>query len=368
MKQMNKTLLLNLLYRDGPLSRIDLARRTRLSPTTVSVLIEEAMREGIVHETGTGETETGRGRKLKLLGIRADYGYFLGVDLSKSRVLIVMLNLRGDIVARERYGPLVGTNRIEQQLPRMILQFAASHRIEYRLLKWVGVSVQGWVDEHHEKVIASYSLNLHDMPLKAKLEQALQLPVHLVNDIDAAGFAERYNGAAKELRTIVYLLIGYGCGAGLVINHQIFRGTRGEAGRTVELQQYSTDVLAERLRGMDAGKWSGIDDDEEVVSSFVDRALQGNEPYAALLEQIIEDVSKYCGILLQFLNPQQLIINGWISHHALLLERLIARIQRYESAPDGPTPIQAAYWRDEGAAVGAATLGLYQMFNMHKEE
>jgi predicted NBD/HSP70 family sugar kinase len=365
-KEINKSLLLHLIYHHGPISRIELARLTKLSPTTVSVLIEEKIREGIVHEVGT--TSSGLGRKMKMLSIKANHGYILGVDLSNSPGRMVLLDMQGEIIATYEFERLIGVEAICGRLPALIQSFLNGQNLKNEQVLSLGLSVPGSIDEERKIVIHSNSLKMENVPLESILQESTGIPIHLVNDLDAAGFAERFSGAAKEVGTIVYLLIGYGVGAGLVINHQIFRGNLGQAGRTGEMYPFGTLVLSERLRISYPDEFVPDLNPEDIIIAFLQRGLTGEEPFKKELDMIIHTISKYCGTVLQFLNPQKLILNGWVVKNETLFMELTRLIQHYENSPGKPTAVEASYWKELGAAVGAATLGLHEIFKLKTVE
>jgi len=360
MREINKSLLLNLLYQDGPLSRIDLSRRTLLSPTTVSVLIDEAIKEGIVYESGVS-SGTGVGRKMTLLSIKEDNGYVLGIDLSNSPSRCVLLNMRGKVMATQPLKRLIGEESIRSDLIEMIRGFIDSEQIPLDSISRIGVSVPGRITADQASISSIY-LNVENMPLKKMLDDAFHIPVNLVNDLDAAGFAERFSGAAKGNETIVYILIDYGVGAGLVLNNQIFRGSTGRAGRIEEYVDFLTDKLAQRLKEQFPDAFATLSE-EATVQQFVQLGMDGIEPYASELEPIMHRIAKYCGNVVLLINPEKLILSGWITENEAFFQRLIGVIHQYEDRTDR-TPVSASYWKEYGAAVGAATLCLHQMFKM----
>lgn len=359
LKEINKSLLLNLIYQHGPISRIDLSRKTKLSPTTVSVLMEEAIREGIVHETGT--FGSGVGRKMTLLDIHADNGYVLGIDLSRAPSRCVLLNLRGKVVTKEKLERFIGEESINSDLTEAIQTFISRQNVDPDLIKWLGVSVPGSLDEKREMIIRSSYLQLINFPIKKLLYEAFKIPVHLFNDLDAAGFAERFSGAAKGNRTIVYILIDYGVGAGFVINNQIFRGSTGQAGKIHDFYYYSTENLYKRLRKEYGDLFANVAPDE-AIRKFIQLALDGREPFKKELNEIKQNIAKYCGNVLQLLNPEKMILNGWIAANEEFFQKLSDQIHKYEVSSGTPTKVAASYWKDYGPAIGAATLGLHQMF------
>ncbi|MGE6228569.1 ROK family transcriptional regulator [Paenibacillus chitinolyticus] len=363
LREINKSLLLNNIYEQGPISRVDLARKTRLSPTTVSVLMEEAIREGLVRETGTAGS--GVGRRMTLLDINASGGCVLGVDLSNAPARCVLLDLRGNLLASQPLQPaqpLFGPEAMCSELPQLIRAFLEEQETPLATIRWMGVSIPGRIDEKRENVVNSTVLGLENFPLRTKLYEEFNIPMHLVNDLDAAGFAERFNGTAKGLQTIVYILIDYGIGAGLVLNNQIYRGRHDRAGRIREFSRFSTANLSKRLLETYPDTFGDVRDDEPlVVRRFVDLGMQGAEPFAGELEEIIETIASYCGHVLQLLSPEQLILGGWVGESEPFFTRLAERIQSREQAIV-PTPVHSPRWKEYGASIGAATIGLHRMF------
>ncbi|WP_409341951.1 ROK family transcriptional regulator [Paenibacillus sp. MBLB4367] len=359
MKESNKALLLHLLYHDGPMSRVELARQTKLSPTTVSVLIDEAIREGVVYEKGT--SGSGVGRKQIILDIQADSGYSLGVDLSYRAARIVLLNLRGEVIGSEKSALLIGEVQLRQTLPGLIGGFLARQGVSSDKIRHLGVSLPGVIDEERGCVTESTYLKLKEFPLAHWLSDSTGMQVKLVNDLDAHGFAERFSGTAQGFHTIVYILLDYGVGAGILIDNRIYRGSGGEAGRMSAFVPYTTGVLAESLQRAHSEPFKGLTP-EETIGKFVELGLQREEPFALLLTEMTEKISAYCGSALQVLNPELLVLNGWITHNETYLHVLKERIAYYEASLREAAPIRSSYWKEFGSAVGAATIGLDALF------
>ncbi|MVP00870.1 ROK family transcriptional regulator [Paenibacillus lutrae] len=358
LREINKSLLLNYIYEQGPISRVELARKTRLSPTTVSVLMEDAIQEGLVRETGTAGS--GVGRRMTLLDIHAEGGCVLGVDLSNAPARCVLLNLRGKVLAAERLEPLFGEDTIRIELPKLIRSFLSNQSAQLSTIRWMGISIPGRIDEKRENIVNSTYLGLQNFPLRTLLFEEFGIPMHLVNDLDAAGFAERFNGAAKGLQTIVYILIDYGVGAGLVLNNQIYRGRNERAGRIQSFAPYSTKYLSKRLLESYPDHFSDMDP-THIIQRFVELGIGGVEPLASELNGIIQGIAAYCGDVLQLLSPEQLILSGWIAQNEAFFSKLAEEIQKSEAALV-PTPVKAPQWKEYGAAIGAATIGLHRMF------
>src|SRR5437868_761741 len=107
MRLRNSGLLLNLIWREQKVSRADLARRTGLSPSTVSAIVGDLERSGLVQSTGEGLSRGGR--RPTLLGFCDDAFAIIGVELGASHVLVTLTNLRGKVqAARHGAHPVQG--------------------------------------------------------------------------------------------------------------------------------------------------------------------------------------------------------------------------------------------------------------------
>lgn len=99
LKKINKTLILDILKRDGPISRAAIARKTQLSPPAVSSIIAELINENLVIQIGLGISPSGR--KPILLDFNGDAGLVVAVDAAGAAITIGLLNLGGQVIARK---------------------------------------------------------------------------------------------------------------------------------------------------------------------------------------------------------------------------------------------------------------------------
>ena len=98
-RRVNRQRLLDAIRRHGPISRADLAKRTALSPPTVSGLVEELVTAvGLLREVGIGASSGGR--PPVLLEFNAEYGYLVGVDLGSRMLRVALTDLQGTVIAR----------------------------------------------------------------------------------------------------------------------------------------------------------------------------------------------------------------------------------------------------------------------------
>src|SRR5690348_16155187 len=106
-KHFNQALILRLILSQGPLSRLNLARQTGLSPAALTVLTGALLEEGLLVEmVDEREESIARvGRRSVPLDLNAGAGVVLGVHITPRVVRVGLVNLKGEIVDQERFGP-----------------------------------------------------------------------------------------------------------------------------------------------------------------------------------------------------------------------------------------------------------------------
>lgn len=222
----NRSLVLQTLYREGPLSRADLARETRLTRVTVGDLVGELIAEGLAHELGTRVDPTRPGKPATLVDLDRDGHRIVAIDLSETSVFRgSLLDLDGVILHRREL-PAVGLRGEEAALAALALARSLVQLADRPVLG-VGVGSPGIVDLSGT-VLSAPNRGWIDEPMQARLASDLGLPVTVANDANAAALAEfGYAGASADLMLI---RVGYGVGAGLLLAGTPLFGSRFAAG------------------------------------------------------------------------------------------------------------------------------------------
>ncbi|HEY6697052.1 MAG TPA: ROK family transcriptional regulator [Acidimicrobiales bacterium] len=222
----NRSLVLRTVFRSGPLSRADLARSTHLTRAATSELAGELLTEGLVEELGT-RSDQGVGKPATLLGLVPDARLTVTLDLSDdARFRAALVNLGGKVLDR-RTAPRDGRRA------DAALELATDLCVELagaadRPLLGVGVGSPGVVDPAGI-ILEAPNLGWHGVDLSAGLLHALDVPVHVANDANAAALGELGLGGPPE-RSLFLVKIGHGVGAGLVLDGHLVVGDRFAAG------------------------------------------------------------------------------------------------------------------------------------------
>jgi predicted NBD/HSP70 family sugar kinase len=223
----NRRLLLRTLFRDGPLSRADLARSTHLTRVTASDLVAELLDEGLVEELGT-RVDQGVGKPATLVGIVADARLVLSLDVSGDEEFrAALVDLSGKIVDRAAaaHGDCTGQDAVDLAA-RLLADLAERAQ---RPLLGVAVGSPGIVDPAGV-VLQAPNLGWEGVDIGEVLRTRLGgLPTYVANDANAAALAELILGGPPE-RSLLLVRIGHGVGAGVVIDGNLVVGDRFAAG------------------------------------------------------------------------------------------------------------------------------------------
>ena len=184
--------VLRMLWQERRISRADIARKTGLSRSTVTELIDDLLPTGLISETGVGPSRGGR--PPIVLEFRDDAGLLLGVDMGASHVAVALMDLRGEVLAwRHAFHPVrsdpEGTRALIDRLCAECLAERAGAR---GLLVGIGVAVPCPVDPAHPDRLSE--LVLPDWKSKGgfkKLATRYRVPVFMDNDANL-GALERY--------------------------------------------------------------------------------------------------------------------------------------------------------------------------------
>lgn len=234
----NRELLLRTLYREGPHSRADLARRTGLTRVSVSDVVGELLADNLVVEVGM-RTETRPGKPAMMLEFNEHAHQTVTLDLSHSTLYRgAVLDLGGTVVARRdvEIGDSTGTDALAKVVG---LVGALRDQVTAPLLG-VGIGTPGIVDPAGV-VLSAPNLGWKDLGLQSVLVGHFSCPVVVSNDANATVLAERCYG--RSAADTLLIRVGVGVGAGLLLGDMPVLGSRFAAG---EIGHVVVDVDSER--------------------------------------------------------------------------------------------------------------------------
>jgi predicted NBD/HSP70 family sugar kinase len=375
MRARNSALLLNLIWRERQVSRADLARRTGLSPSTVSAIVGDLERAGLVQSAGAGLSRGGR--RPTLLGFCDDAFAIIGVELGASHVLVTLTNLRGQVrAACHGVHPVQADPEGALALVRTFIDDCLrAERVARRRLLGIGVAVPSPVHPSAPGRLSPLILPAWDgVDVQAHLAGAYQVPVFVDNDANLGALSEGWWGAGRSGDDLTYIKVATGIGAGYMIRGELYRGAGGTAGEIGHLAVdpsgprclcglngcLTTFIGSSAVRALARERMTGERGRTPTVADIV-RAAQAGD---AAARTIVDEVGHYLGIavagLVNLMNPAVVVLGGEITAVGdLLLDRLRETVHaRALSTSVAETRIVTSNLGDQAIAVGAATLVL----------
>ncbi len=229
--------MLRAIRSHGPISRAELAKTIGLSKPTVNEVVEGLLGKGTVLESDANGAERPLrpGRRARLLRFRADLGHVLGIDIGANKLLVVVADLNGDVVASQRR-PVQARERADAAALLRQVQAAATAALaaagtRRSLLQAVGVGTPGVVDPATGRLSLAPQLGgWESLPLGRRLQRSFPCPVLVENEVHLSVLAERWRGAAQGIDDALFVQAGYGIGGGLLVGGRLYRGANGAAG------------------------------------------------------------------------------------------------------------------------------------------
>jgi len=225
--------MIDALRVNGALSRADLARATRLTKQTVSNIIDELERDGLV--AADEVIRKGRGQPSTPYSLVPAGAFAIGLQIDRHITRALAVDLMGTILTRAEAplpanGPQGGVKVILDLVEAVRRELGQMFSQSERRLVGLGAAMPGPFGTENTTDDPWMMSAWQTFPLLEMLAAGTGLEVGLQNDAAACAQAERMVGAAHGLDHAVCLYLGYGIGAGLILGGELYSGANGNAG------------------------------------------------------------------------------------------------------------------------------------------
>ena len=373
-RAMNRRLILDELRRSGPLSRTRIAAQTKLSPASITIVTGALLAEGLLIEHP--ELAPQLPRNPVPLGINYTGHQAVGMKLLDDELQAVLTDLALDIVLRTTVK--LGSNR-----PEAVVEAAEQAKEELTTqpgsgkLIGVGLGLSGLIDTERGVCAESHRTEWRNVPLGALLQASLGVPVWIDNDVNAFATAERLVGHARQTANFVVVTLGRGIGAALVLNGQLFRGTRGGAG---ELGHTLSERGGRRCECGMQGCLEAYVSSPNLIAQFNEHLAETDTPVAhaeelaelaahgdkraeALLQNAGERLGEGVANLANLFDPDLIILGGeGVALGPTLLRAVRQTLARRRLISTAPVKFLVDSWGEDTWARGAAGLVVEQFF------
>ena len=373
----NARIVLETVRLSGPLSRAQVARRTELTPQTVSNITAQLIQRNLVVETG--RKQGSRGSPATQLEFNADGAFAVGLDLDRDHLTGVLVNLNG-AVQRRFHQPLDFPVPAEA-LALMVSvteQLIAAQGLAASRVWGVGVGLPGPIrisgGRVGDQIVNPNSFPGWDnVPVVDELTQRLKLPIFLENNATAAAIGETFYGAGQGVENFVYVFLGVGLGGGIVLGGQPFHGFQGNTGefgfipvRTAEGKVHRVGSffdLPSLYQELELAGYVAV-----TPGDLGPLFLRQNDVLLTWLERAAEELAPALIAGELFVDPEIIVFGGsWPAPLIdYLLEQLEARLPDLRIAQKAYEPrLVHAEAGEDAAALGVAILPIYDSLVPH---
>ena len=383
-RNINRSMILNLIRNKQPISRAKIARLTRLNKSTVSSIVTDLLNEDLIFEQKTFDPNVGRNPLDLSLKLNK---YFIGaisIDASLTRFAITDID-----------GTVLGKSSIESrpQNPEKFLEqclkelTSLSQRLNIKNLEGLGISIAGIVDS--KNLIVNFAPNLGwdnfniGITIKELWPDIKILAVG--NDAKCSALAELWFGTHKlDLSNFVFLQVGPGIGSGIVIENRLLDGEFHASGEFGHIVLYEG---GEHCTCGNNGCWEMYASDRATIKRYIKEKTKSQEIKANInIDDIIEAAANddsiardalkqtgyYLGLgiasILKIIDPHVIIVGGGIIRAWEIvypeIDKIIKERTFYgkkKSISVLPTTLQI-----RPRLLGAATLAISEIFNDYK--
>lgn len=310
MKEKNRRLVAYTLWRNSPISRTGLAKTTGLNKATITNIVAELKEEGMVKCCGSLQGNVGRAQNLIMFN--EDYGMCGSIIIRPNTIILAVGNLRAKILWSKEL------HFSTDELPTEVIKCAATQlddgikACEGKAGKLIGIGVgtASLLRHDDDMLYAIHSIDWHNISVLDYLRHCFNVPILADTVANCSAVGEKYFGIADDKTDMIYLSVGYGIGAGIIVNGKQCRGSEGFAG---DIGHMVIDPNGPQCSCGKKGCWEVIASSiaaNETFKSLSEKAETGDVKAISTLNKIGCNLGIGISNLINILNPQLVVLGG----------------------------------------------------------
>ena len=356
---MTRTLeLIDALRRRPVSSRTQLQHDTGLSPASISRALAQLRRKGLIVE-GVGAVN-GVGRPPRVVRFQPSAAHVIGIDAGGAHIRVLVTDLEG-MPLGSRAVTVRATRRIDPLIEAIGDAVRALVRETGATPVAAAAGISGIVDPTSGTVLLSPDLpGLNGHEVGDLLSQELSMPVGIENDDLLAAVGEAAFGAAEGCTSVVFLSLGHGLGAGLLVDGRPVRGARSAAGA---IAYAAPGRLEDRASGrsiplrLAERQHRTTKSGPRLNAEAVFAMAEGGDPAAAdVIADALEGLGDLAINIASLMDPEVIVLGGGMARgQPRLVDELSDRVR---AALPFPPRVTASRLGEQAVARGAASLAL----------
>jgi len=324
-KAINKKNLIQLLYKNGQLTKQEISKELHISIPTVISNVNELIAEGYLDEAGVAKS-TG-GRKPIIIRFLPDAKYSFGVCITRDKITIALINLKLEIVKQEEFelsDNIENIDTIMDKIKQNIDTIVSSYAIPKQKIIGIGFSLPGTVNEEELLLINAPNLMLKNIDFK-KYETKYNYKFYIENEANAAAYAETFLNFHNSVKNLIFVSITEGIGVGIMIDNNIYKGCNKRAG---EFGHMTISKNGEQCNCGKKGCWELYASEKALIKRYNkefnknDKSLKEffkltkvNEVAKNILCNYIDFLAEGIKNIILITDPDEIIIGGRIAYY-----------------------------------------------------
>jgi predicted NBD/HSP70 family sugar kinase len=376
-RDLNRSAVLNLIKREGPISRVEISRMLGLSGASVTSIAGELEGLGLIRTVAHAPSDGGRPRRL--IALNPDAACVIGIKLQVDQLAAVIVDLEANPLV-ERVEVLSGHGFDTVLAATADLVSSLREAAGGRALLGVGIGMPGVIDGPNGVCVDSPMLGWRNAPIVDRMSGVLGLPVVIDNDVNTLAVAEQLYGKGHDVDDFVVVTLGRGVGCGIVVGRQLVRGRLGgagefghmpidtdgplcECGRRGCLEAFIGDLALART-----AVEAGVLPPGSRAVDLAEKANRGDATCRSILAEAGGRLGTAIAGLANLLSPSLVLISGegTRAHHHIET-RMRSALERNLFPPLSGLEVMVDPWDDTRWARGAAALVLEAFFSAGRQ-
>jgi len=376
--KLNRSLVLKTISNKQKCSRVEIAKETGLNQSTITKIVDQLLKLGIVHETGLILGKKGR-RSIEIALNHSKYRV-IGIRLSRKYFSSALFDISGNVykTQKEKIKVFENPSMVLAKLKKTIEEYIKISLNEACSIIGIGVAVPGPFFKKEGRIgLMTEFPGWEDIFIEKELKESFDIPIYIENDANFAALAEVWFDNTN-VNSLVYVLAGEGIGAGVVLDGKLFEGVFGSG---AEIGHCSINYRGEKCRCGNNGCLelycstlsilkaikvklkdypnSTIDNNSNIEDVF--KAFRKEDPLAI---EILCNAAECLGIgivnIINAFNPETIVIGDALTQMGPRLIDIIGKVINTHTLPEVSKyiKIKLSSLKMDSALLGAGTLAI----------
>lgn len=357
MKSINLSRVLRLIWQKQGISRIEIAKELNLDKSTITNIISDFIKLGVVQEMAEGKPGPQGGRRPIFLTINKNYGCVAGVEIQPDYYKILLINLEGNILFTKTIKRNISEDNLIKVISSIINNLKSKVKNDGSNLIGLGIGLSGIINPNEGIIYQSIPLQIIDpINIIEPIVKKEKFPVLIENDANCCAWAELAFQKSIQLQNFIFVLIeireeeinikhygGIAVGLGIVINGKVYYGSNYTSGEFRSVFAKPSDLSQFSLSKDQVLK---INEDEKIFKKFA------------------KELSENLALLVNTLNIDHVIISSLnVKFEKDIIPILKKNIQKnFPYSTEVSCDIKYSSLGDETVAYGAAGMLLQRLF------